>query len=60
MLLAETDASLISNLFIDDVLFQATALAAQDDRGLFDPRPVRAKSGRMTSPQERERLFEDE
>lgn len=59
MPLAETDVSLISNLLIDDVSFQATAFAAQGDRGLFDPRPVRAKSGRVTSPQERERLLEE-
>jgi hypothetical protein len=62
---AETDSSLISNLLIDDVSFQASALAAQDDRGTFEPRPVRAspagrdaRSGRATSPQERERLLE--
>jgi hypothetical protein len=55
---AEADFSLNSNLFVDDVSFQASALAVQDDQGLFDPQTVRTKSGQMTSPQERQRLLE--
>ncbi|MGQ9628574.1 MAG: hypothetical protein ACUVV0_16920, partial [Anaerolineae bacterium] len=42
---AETDDSLNSNLFVDDVAFQASAAAAQEGPPVFDPEDAMPRSG---------------
>jgi hypothetical protein len=44
---AETDSSVRSGLFIDDVSFQATSLTSGDDSSAFDPRNLWPESERM-------------
>jgi uncharacterized repeat protein (TIGR01451 family) len=44
----ETDGSLNSNLFVDDVSFQASAASVQDSPPLIDPRNAVPKSGNTT------------
>lgn len=43
----ETDGSLNSNLFVDDVAFQASASAAQEGPPVFDPEDAMPKSGEI-------------